>query len=251
MIQRWNISSGTFTLMALHIGAMLLAALLLAMGQTQLVEMSVFTSTAVWNGAVWRLLTYPFYHNIIHEQIFFVIDMLMLYWFGQEVEQSIGRRQYFLLYASLVIIPAVVLLLLSPLVEASLLSGSNEIHFGLFIAFALLFPRMPLLFGIETQWAAGILLALYTLIYLTAHQWTSCIQLWISVFTVAILLQGKDLIEALQTKNSSQKKKSEPENLSVDAVLEKIARHGMKKLTPQERIVLEQARAKLISREKR
>src|SRR5262245_20452064 len=51
----------------------------------------------VLQGQVWRLLTYAFLHdpdNILH----LVFNMLGLFWFGRQVEERLGGREYLAAY---------------------------------------------------------------------------------------------------------------------------------------------------------
>jgi membrane associated rhomboid family serine protease len=52
---------------------------------------------AVLRGEVWRLLTYAFLHST--GDIFHIVwNMLFLFWFGRQVEDTIGGREYLIVY---------------------------------------------------------------------------------------------------------------------------------------------------------
>jgi membrane associated rhomboid family serine protease len=52
---------------------------------------------AVWNGQVWRLLTYAFLHAP-NDWMHVAFNMLFLYWFGSDVEDLYGPREFLAFY---------------------------------------------------------------------------------------------------------------------------------------------------------
>ena len=52
---------------------------------------------AVRDGQVWRLLTYAFLHDP-HSIMHILFNMLMLFWFGRQVEDRLGGREYLRVY---------------------------------------------------------------------------------------------------------------------------------------------------------
>ena len=74
----------------------------------------------------------------------------MLFVFGREVERFIGRRAYIALYVVLLITPPALLTIWGLLAAVlSLPSGSSALHFGVFVAFATIYPRVELLLRIK------------------------------------------------------------------------------------------------------
>src|SRR5213078_782776 len=117
-----------------------------------------FDSARIWNGLqVWRLGTYAFVHSP-SGLLWFAVEMYLLFVFGREVERFIGRRAYIALYLILLITPAV-LLTIWGLWQQSALTGSPALHFGIFIAFATIYPRVELFLRIMAKWVALILAA--------------------------------------------------------------------------------------------
>src|SRR5947207_14067700 len=95
----------------------------------------------------------------------------MLFVFGREVDRFIGRRAYTALYLILLITPAA-LLTIWGLWQRSALAGSPALHFGIFVAFATIYPRAELFLRIMTKWVVLILAAVYTLQLLAYHAWS-------------------------------------------------------------------------------
>jgi membrane associated rhomboid family serine protease len=51
----------------------------------------------VWQGEVWRLVTYAFLHST-SSPWHIVFNMLFLYWFGRQVEEQLGAREFLAFY---------------------------------------------------------------------------------------------------------------------------------------------------------
>lgn len=60
----------------------------------------------VMRGQVWRLLTYAFLHDTV-SLWHILFNMLMLFWFGRQVEDTIGGREYLLFYLAAAILSGV------------------------------------------------------------------------------------------------------------------------------------------------
>ena len=53
---------------------------------------------AVLHGQVWRLLTFAFLHSTDVIPFHLIFNMLFLWWFGSDVEQLYGRREFLAIY---------------------------------------------------------------------------------------------------------------------------------------------------------
>jgi membrane associated rhomboid family serine protease len=53
---------------------------------------------AVLNGQIWRLLTYAFLHSTDGYLLHIIFNMLFLWWFGSDVEQLYGRKEFLAIY---------------------------------------------------------------------------------------------------------------------------------------------------------
>ena len=135
----------TTMLVGLHVAAAILTAILVMIGAHSFLAYLQFDSAAVWAGQVWRLFTYAFVHSP-SALLWFAIEMYMLFVFGREVERFIGRRAYITLYIILLVAPAVLLTIWGFWQRSvlSLASGSSALHFGIFVAFATIYPRAEL-----------------------------------------------------------------------------------------------------------
>ncbi len=131
-----------------------------------------FSGEAVWRGEIWRVLTYGLVNP---PSLGLAIELLMLVWFGREVERSLGRRDFLRLYAGLYLVRPLLFTALAPVVPASFAGGTGS--FAVFIAFATLFPDAPLLFNLLARWVAWGLLALGALMALGARDGVRLLEL--------------------------------------------------------------------------
>ncbi|HEX8680119.1 MAG TPA: DUF6576 domain-containing protein, partial [Chthoniobacterales bacterium] len=254
----------TTILVAVHALTMIICALLLGARQDWLLRLMQFDSELVLRaGYVWQVVTYAFVHQ---PSIWFVIGLVMLFYFGREVERFIGRRAFIFLYAGLLLLPAFVLTIWG-LAGPIRYSDSDALHFGVFVAFAAIYPGVELLFRIQAKWMALVFGVIGVLQYLAANAWP-----YLAAFLVAvgfalyfIRMRGAgpelgwltSLKEKVQPKpkfqvvpRSTPRRTVEPENVhdSIDPLLDKISKHGINSLTPSERKALDRARNQLLKK---
>src|SRR5438067_12395987 len=134
----------TTILVALHVGIAILTCLVVAAGGGAVLNFMLFDSARVLGaGQIWRRGTYAFVHSP-SMLLWFAIEMYMLFVFGREVEKFIGQRAYVVLYVLLLLAPSTVLTLWG-LEQRTGLAGSPALHFGVFVAFASIYPSAELL----------------------------------------------------------------------------------------------------------
>ncbi len=225
-----------------------------------------FDSALVWQrGEFWQLATYAFVHSP-STLLWFAVEMYMLFVFGREVERFVGRRAFIGLYLLLLLAPSLVLLLWG-LSQRTGLAGSPALHFGIFIAFATIYPNVELLLRIMAKWVALTLAAISTLQLLAFRDWSGMAVLWVSIaaafFFIRLRGVGPELVWWSDLKSRWQPKPKfqvvpratprrviEPENVheSIDPVLDKISKQGINSLTASERRALDRARNRLLKK---
>lgn len=90
----------------------------------------------------WRLVTYMF----VHFQGFHILfNMLWLWWMGRPVEDTLGSRNFAVLYLGAGIGGGIVHLLLSGVMGAAPTIGASGAVFGIMVCFAVLYPRQPIM----------------------------------------------------------------------------------------------------------
>ena len=257
----------TTILVGIHVVLAILTCLLVAAGGAGLLGLMMFDSArVVGSGQIWRLATYAFVHSP-SMLLWFAIEMYMLFVFGREVERFIGQRAYIALYAVLLFTPSLVLTLWG-LGQRTGLAGSVALHFGIFVAFATIYPSAELLLRITAKWSAVILGAIYVLQLLAYNAWTDLAVLLTSIavgfFFVRLRGVGPELVwwENLKArlqpkpkfkvvpKPTPARRDDDDISESVDPILDKIARSGIGSLTPNERRILDRARDRLLRESK-
>ena len=111
----------------------------------------------------WRIVTYMFLHsmgNLFH----FIFNMLWLWWMGRPVEERLGPRSFLTIYFGAGLAGALVDVALSLAADPTLVIGASGAVFGVMVAFAMLFPRTPIMLfllpPIEARYVVGGLIAL-------------------------------------------------------------------------------------------
>lgn len=231
-----------FAIVAFYCLTLVVAAVLMALRVTWPLGWLDFRSEVVWHGQVWRIATYGLVNP--PRDIWFLVDMLMLAWFGRELERAFGRAVFLKLYAGLYLLTPLVFTLLG-LWWPMALSGETG-AFALFIAFATLYPDAPMLFNLITKWVAAALVGIYTLIHLANRDVASLVSLWATVafaFGFVRYQQGALALPSFRTTTKSTpgpRATVAPKAQELDQLLDKIARSGLHSLTPGERVRLEQ-----------
>lgn len=226
----------------------------------------IFTSGQVLHGEVWRVVTYGFV-NV--PSLGFAVDMVMLVWFGREVERSVGRRSFLLFYAGIYLLTPLLRTVVGVWQPLPPFMGETG-AFAMFIAFATFFPNTPVLFTLLAKWVAAILVGIYTLIALNNRDFVGLLSLWATTgFAFAFvryqqghielpkmnLFKRRPKLRALpdlpaEKKTPAKQKESHVSSMAeVDALLDKIAQSGISSLTAKERAKLDAARAELLKRE--
>jgi membrane associated rhomboid family serine protease len=255
-------------LVIIHVSTMIATALAQGMGQAGLIHALTFSAPAVFhNFAFWQYFTYAFVNG---PSIWFAIEMLMLFQFGREVEQFMGRRSFLLLYLLLLVLTPLVLTLLGIFGWPVQSQGSSGLHFALFIAFATIYPNVAIFWTLTAKWVAAILVGIYTLQYLSSNYLPGLLTLWASagfahlfiryergqlVLPNVRLWKAKQRLRVVrdEAEPSPRSRRATPSGdaNSIDPLLDKIARSGMASLTPKERAQLEEARAALLKKDRR
>jgi membrane associated rhomboid family serine protease len=255
----------TTILVGIHVAMAIIAAFLVFAG-VSLEPLQFDSARVLGNGQLWRLATYAFVHGP-SMLLWFAIEMYMLFVFGREVERFIGQRAYIALYLVLLFAPVAVLTLWG-LRERTGLAGSPALHFGIFVAFATIYPSAELLLRITAKWMALVLGGIYTLQLLAYHAWTDLAVVWTSIAAGFLFIRSRGVGPELAwwenfktrlqpkpkfkvvPKQTSLHRTEDDLYESVDPILEKIARSGIGSLTPNERRQLDRARNRLLKESK-
>jgi membrane associated rhomboid family serine protease len=236
-----------------------------AFGDGVLAALSLSNWDIVHGGQIWRLVTYVIFPPDGYNAIRFIFAMGFLYFFGKQVEEYVGRTAFLYLYVALVLVPSLVACLLALLGIPVNTLGSYGPIFGVFIAFATLYPRMEIniwFVNLFAMYWAFALLGVLTLADLRDPVGLGALWLDAAIGYLAMRLIGAgygftwltDWIEErraarLAKKHNLRVMKETKESESIDDILEKISKQGVGSLTAKERAALERARANLLKRD--
>ena len=251
-------------LAGVHAATLILTALALAAGAETALQTFVLSSAAVTADlSIWQLATYAFVH--MPPYWLFLIELYLLVVFGREIESYLGRGAFIRLYLTLLLAPTLLFTAAEFLGWHTGYSGSSALHFGVFVAFALIYPTAEMFFGIQAKWIALALLAINSLQCLALSDYEALAVLAVDSVAACLFIarfQGK---LALPERNyripvhrsspprPSRQPSAQPEEEdlhgSIDPILDKISRSGIASLTARERERLEKARHKLIAKD--
>ncbi len=254
-----------------HILAFVVSALCIsAYGYSNVASNLALSTPEIWRGQVWRLFSYVAFDPYFFQSrsLWFLISLILLYFFGREVEQFVGRRNYLKFYAALIIVPAVLLSLLGLVMVPQAYLNCGDVIFGVFVAFATIYPgAMPSFWiPLSARVLMWILLGISTLIDLAGHDYSSIFILWacsgVAYFSMRLIGAGhgsnwlmnwleERRSERLARRHNLKVVQDRKATESIDAILEKISKHGVGSLDARERAALEEARANLLKRDQR
>jgi len=258
-------------IVAAHIFAFVVSAICISIlgFDTVLYNLSLRTPE-IWHGQVWRLFSYVSFDPYFFSQrsLWFLISIVLLYFFGREVEQFVGRRNYLKFYAALIIVPALLFSLLGLIVVPHPYLNCGDVIFGVFVAFATIYPgAMPSFWiPLTARVLMWILLGISTLIDLAVNDYSSIFILWscagVAYVSMRLIGVGHGLnwftnwleerrAQKLMRRSQFKIVQEQKSNESIDAILDKISKQGVGSLNPGERAALEKARAKLLQRDER
>ena len=254
----------TTLLIILHIMACVVTALAMSFwGSVPIDALYLDTNRVLYDGQVWRLFSYI----VFPPSLWFIFAMGFLFFAGREVEQFVGRSTFLKFYAALILIPSLLLCLVGLGWPQQHLGGTESV-FGVFVAFATIYPGVILniwFVNLNAKGWAWVLLATYSLMDVAYHYWTALLVLWmcsgIGYFAMRLAGAGRGMAwltdwleerraQKLIRQHNFKIVKDKQATESIDAILDKISRQGVDSLNAQERATLEQARMKLLERDK-
>ncbi len=255
----------TTIIVALYVACMIGVAVALASGAEAILGKLTFNTTDVLrHGEIWRCLTYAFVNP---PDPWFIIALVMLYIFGRDVEQYLGRKGFVRLYLGFLLLGPSLLLAASLVTGQLYVLSHSAANFAVFLAFAALYPNAQLIFQIPAKVFAWVFLGISVLQLLAGRQWPEMLVLLATAFLAYYAIRhgaalNLDFMSRLRpvshrTKRPRLRVVKNPDDEPVDPhriidpLLEKISRDGLASLTRREREQLERARAVLLEKERR
>ncbi len=252
------------------INAMMFVIQLLFAGVTG-ISLSVYLGfvpdlwTAITNP--WRIITYMFLHSISNP-FHFIFNMLWLWWMGRPVEETIGARSFLTVYFGAGLAGALIDIVVSLAGTPVPVIGASGAVYGVMVAFAMLFPRTPIMLlllpPIEARYVVGGLIAIDVLLLNNSDNVARFVHLGGALGGYLLMrarAQGVDLsfvpryleylfmkVKPKTTSSTKAKPKNkkmsivsdaeiieEVEQTELDDILEKISRNGYDSLTKEEK----------------
>lgn len=225
--------------------------------------------------SVWRLFTYIFVDRVSYFTLFYIA---FFYWACIGIETHLGRPVLVRLLAILVLMNPLVSLLWYWIAGAiSMNIGAYTFLAGLITAFATLYPNSEGWFNLPFKWIAlasvflGVIILVRDGEMIELTQLLACCAAGFAFINHAKEMEYDDAIPlATRIKNLFPRKKAKfrvlpdpdpapsrrpvvesAEDAEMDALLDKIAKHGMASLTGKERSRLEKGREALLKKDKR
>lgn len=212
----------------------------------------------------WRLVTYMFLHGGFFHLLF---NMLWLWWMGRAVEERLGPRTFCAIYFGSGIGGALLDVLLAQVFGIVYVIGASGAVFGVMVAFAILYPRMPIMLfllpPIEARYVVAGLIALNVLALGGDSGVAHAVHLGgagVGYLLMKAWQNGFDLSKPFRTlerwwyglKGSYKKTESKPKNTAMysvsdveiveeveqtelDEILEKISKKGYDALSHEEK----------------
>lgn len=236
-----------------------------------LYQVGRFVPAEVLQGQVWRAVTWPFVDGI---SLWSILTLVLLWYFGRDLENQVGRRPMMSLYVALWAILTVVAFVVGLAMGGGAMAGLRSIQFIVLLLWIAEYPRRPFFFGIPAWIVGAVLVALQVLSYIAIRDLAGLASLVVTFFVAAVVARRFGLLSDLswlpgrrgsaprirqgggvrapqaaaprtpRAARAEQKAaaRQASDHERMDALLEKISEQGIHSLTPAERKELEALR---------
>lgn len=255
----------TRSLMIVTVGLYVAQTLLRLAGVDFLTGLLGLSVGGIQQHHLWTLLTYLFLHG---SPVHLLVNMLMLYFLGSELERELGRQHYLLLYGLSGLLGGLGWLLITWPYEGVCVGASGAL-FGLLGGYATLFPRREvtlLLFFIfpitMRAWVLAVVLGVVQFFLMISHDsggvaYSAHVAggLAGALYVLALFrrewardgwLRGRARMNDWSAARLAESDRLQ--RVEVDRLLDKVAQQGLHALTEGERRTLEKASHRLRER---
>jgi membrane associated rhomboid family serine protease len=255
----------TLGLILLTVGIYLVQMLFRSAGVDGFTDLLGLSVGGLMRGHFWLPLSYLFLHG---SPMHLLMNMLMLYILGSEVERSLGRLHFLILYFVSGILGGLGwALLIWPYGEVCV--GASGAIFGLLGAFAALYPQREVtllvffVFPITMRaWVLAVVLAVVQLLimmspYAGGVAYSAHLAGGLAGLVYVLTLFRQDVVRSWWRRVQANRDSFQTgrratararQRVEMDALLDKVAQQGLHSLTPSERRQLEKASAALRGR---
>ena len=138
-------------------------------------------------GQVWRVVTWPLWNS--PESIWTVLNIVMLWYFGKELERMVGRVKFAVLLVLLAVVPG----LFGVLLDIDL-AGIRSVEIAVFCLFVAEFPHVRFFFNIPAWVFAAVIVGIEVLQLTGLRQEERIILLFVSLATAALAGRSMGLL---------------------------------------------------------
>jgi membrane associated rhomboid family serine protease len=228
------------------------------------------SNNGISHGYVWQLITYQFLHaNLWH----LLGNMIAIYFFGRAVEERLGPATFLKVYFISGIMGGLMHVLMSwifPEQFGMWVSGASGAAFGLIAAATMRDPDATIFLSFIVPlkakyflWGAAVIsfFCMFLPKSTIAHEthlggllagvifmrWNALVSTLFPALGRGRGFAAHDFVQPKSKRRRPELGREEFISKEVDPILDKISAHGIQSLTPQEREILESARAKMES----
>lgn len=145
--------------------------------------------SSVRDGQVWRLVTWPFYNE---PDIWTVISIAIFWYFGRELEATVGRVRFAILLILLTVVPG----LIAVAVDTTLF-GLELVQLGVFLVFVFENPFARFFFGVPGWVIGAVIVGIQFLQYLGNRREDLILVLLATIITAGLCARAMGLAESL------------------------------------------------------
>lgn len=138
-------------------------------------------------GQVWRVVTWPLWNS--PESVWTVVNIVMLWYFGKELERMVGRVKFAVLLTLLAVVPG----LFGVLLDIDL-AGIRSVEIAVFCLFVAEYPHVRFFFGIPAWVFAAVIVGIEVLQLTGLRQSERIILLFVSLATAALAGRSMGLL---------------------------------------------------------
>lgn len=213
-------------------------------------------SRLVLHGQIWRLLTWPLV-NFPTDGLWIAVAIFFFWWFGNALESLLGRVKYLYFTLLLTIVPALLITFIAGFASQLFLqpgSGIYQLETAVVIAYVAAYPGAKTFFEIPFWVLAVVLIGVNALALLGLRAWMFLIFLalevifgllaarsfgisklqWIPRIPLPAFITGDHAAKEEKTRKRAAHLHVVSEQ-DINALLDKIAAHGIDSLTREER----------------
>jgi len=233
----------------------------------ELLEPLILLADDVRGGQVWRVVTWPLANA---PDIWTVLTIAMLWYFGRELERMVGRVRFAWMLAALAVVPGLVGTLLD--IDQA---GIRPVQIAVFCVFCVEMPDVRFFGGIPAWVFAAVIVGIEVLQLIGLRLGERIVLLFVSLATAALMARSFGLLERYpwipqlatpgQGRSKQRKRRggnavvagpwagSEPahspaDQAELDGLLDKIGEQGMDALSRDEKARLNELSKKLRGR---